>query len=60
MFDKCQLVRDQLKSLTDKYTNNYILGNKVRILFNNEEFVTNTPNDYILGELVRKEMNKQV
>jgi hypothetical protein len=53
-------VIDQLKSLSDKYKNDYELGSKVRILFSNDINIINSPNDYKLGELVRKEINKQV
>lgn len=61
IFDtRCSLVRDQLLSLIDKYKNNYDLGSKVRTLFRNDPDVIDTPNDYKLGELVRKEINKQV
>ena len=46
-----------LKNLVKSNGNDADLGEKIRNLFRTDSFVTSMPNDYVLGEEIRKTIN---
>ena len=46
-----------LKNLVKANGNDADLGEKIRNLFRTDSFVTSIPNDYVLGEEIRKTIN---
>ena len=46
-----------LKNLVKSNGNDADLGEKIRNLFRTDSFVTSMPNDYVLGEEIRKAIN---
>jgi hypothetical protein len=45
---------EQIKELSNKVHNDMELGTALRLIFKNEKFVLETPNDQDLGNKVRK------
>lgn len=54
----CYFITEQLKVLSDKYPNDFLLGEKVRVLFGNCESIKNIPNNFSLGKIIRIYVNK--
>lgn len=50
--------KEQILLLIDMYQNNFELGSKVRSLFGYKEIVIEYPNDYNLGEYLRKNIKQ--
>lgn len=50
--------KDQILSLIDMYPNNFELGSKVRSILGHKDIIIKYPNDYILGEYLRKSFKR--
>ena len=53
----CMFIIEQIETLCKNNPNDYFLGEKVRSLFGDDESIKQIPNNFSLGNIIRKYIN---